>query len=131
MTPGRGRRTIALVTALALGCAAARPARTDLLGDPLSPELRVALAEPELELWLEGTKPIDPGEARAALAASRSALARALAGRGLEARDPDLLLVVKAREVARTSERRTAQVLSVVLVVVVVVAVVVAILTGK
>ena len=74
---------------------------------------------------MEGTKPVDPKESEQALEATHEALARALAGRGLDSSDPDQLLVVHLRAVARTAERKTAQVLSIVGIVVVVVAIVV------
>lgn len=117
-------RRAAVVTALAFGCAGVRPAAPDL---PLqgAPPARVALAEPGLELWMEGTRAIDPEESARALAASREALAAALRGRGLDDPDPTDLLVVRARAVARTEERRSAQVASMIGIVLVVVAVVI------
>ncbi len=96
------------------------------------PVTRVGLAEPQLELWMEGTGPIDPAESARALAQSREALAQALSGRGLEVSEPDELLVVRARAIARTDERKTAQAWTYVGIVFVVVAfVVIAILTSK
>lgn len=123
-------RRIALLTLIAFGCATTRPpepATTELLRTS-----RVALAEPELELWMEGTGAIDPAESARALNQSRDALAQALAGRGLDANDPDELLVLRARAVARTDERKSAQVMSYVGIVFVVVALVaVAIVTSR
>jgi hypothetical protein len=116
-------KRIALATALAFGCAAARPPVTAPV--ETIPVGRVALAEPQLELWMEGTGPIDPAESARALDQSRDALAQALSGRGLEVSDPDELLVVRARAIARTDERKSAQTWSFVAIVFVVVAVVV------
>jgi hypothetical protein len=118
-------RTTALVTVLAFGCATARPAPP---GPPAPAIGRVALAEPQLELWMEGTRPIDPKESARALAASRVALAEAVAGRGLDGvAEPEQLLVVRSRAIKRTDERKRAQVWSAVGIVFVVVAIVVAV----
>ncbi len=120
---------VALLTAATFACAASRPPGAAAEVVAPGPPLRVALATPELELWMEGTKAIDPAEAARTLAQSRTALARAAAGRDfITEGETDLLLVVHAREIARTAERRRAQVLSVVLVVAVVVALIVAVL---
>lgn len=118
-------RYAAVITVLAFGCATSRPPENVGFTPGPPPPVRVALAEPQLELWMEGTRPVDPEESARALEASRDALWQALDGRGLEASDPDQLLVVRARAVARTSERRSAQVWSVVGIVFVVVAIVV------
>jgi hypothetical protein len=103
-------RRVALLTLLFFGCATSRP--PSMLSLPLAgpaPQ-RVALAEPELELWLEGTQRVDPAEAARALDQGRAALAHAVEGRGLDGVDaPDALLVVRVRAVSRTSDRRTAQ----------------------
>ncbi len=116
-------RTVALLTLVAFGCATARPVP---LVPSLAPAGRVALAEPELELWMEGTRPVDPKESARALEASRAALAQAVADRGLDGVSaPDQLLVVRARAIKRTDERRSAQVWSAVGIVVVAVAIVV------
>lgn len=120
-------RATALLTLLAFGCATARQPQPALESALPAPPARVALAEPELELWMEGTRPIDPRESTRALDESREALSRALEGRGLDGvQDPEQLLVVRARAIARTGERKTAQVLSVVGIVVVVVGIVIA-----
>ncbi len=118
-------RKVALLTCLAFACATARQQvpGSDLLPPP---ETRIALAEPQLELWMEGTHPVDPAEEARSLETCRNALAAALDGRGLEAPDPEALLVVRARAVARTDERKQAQVWSAVAFVVVFVAVVIA-----
>jgi hypothetical protein len=119
-------RALALTTLLAFGCATARPPERAVFA-PEPPAARIALAEPELELWMEGTHAVDPAESARTLEQSRNALSEALAGRGLEASEPDELLVVRARAIARTDERRHAQIWSAVGIVVgiVVVAVVV------
>ncbi|HEX9292028.1 MAG TPA: hypothetical protein VF904_21105 [Anaeromyxobacteraceae bacterium] len=102
-------RRVALLTLLTFGCATVRePER----GAFAAPPARIALAEPELELWMEGTRPVDAAESARALEQSRNALTEALAGRGLDASEPSQLLVVRARAIARTDERRSAQVWS-------------------
>ncbi len=103
-------RPIALVTLLAFGCATARP--PEPVAVPPVPPVRIALAEPELELWMEGTRPIDPTESDRTLRESREALSRALSGRGLDMSDPEQLLVVRERAIARTGERKSAQIWS-------------------
>jgi hypothetical protein len=104
-------RRVALLTLLTFGCATVRPPERASSPPPVR---RVALAEPSLELWVEGTKPVDPREKEAALTQSREALARALDGRGLAAENPDEVIVVRAREIARTGERKSAQTWSIV-----------------
>lgn len=125
-------RRVALVTVLCFGCATGRPptvGQVPLLG---APPARVALAEPTLELWMEGTHAPSPAESADALDRSRVALARALEGRsgfvGNEGEEPDALLAIHARAVARTGERRSAQVGSVVAGVILFVAVVVVVI---
>lgn len=117
-------RRVALVTCLAFACATGRQVvpGSDAFAPP---PLRVALAEPELDLWMEGTHAIDPGEEAQALDLSRAALAAALDGRGLDAPDPEAVLVVRARAVARTEERKSAQVWSAVGIVFVVAAIII------
>ncbi|GEJ57675.1 hypothetical protein [Anaeromyxobacter diazotrophicus] len=117
-------RLVALLTCLAFACATARQQVSGSDAPPAFPA-RVALAAPELELWMEGTHAIDPGEEARALAQSRTALAAALEGRGLDATAPEALLVVRARAIARTGERKDAQLWSAVGIVFVVVAIVV------
>jgi hypothetical protein len=122
-------RGIALLTLITFGCATARPPEHG--PSPLTGR-RLALAEPHLELWMEGTKPVDPRESAEALAKSREALALAVESRGLDAPDPDALVVIRERAVARTGERKTAQAWSVAgLVVGFVVVVVVAVVLAK
>ena len=118
-------RRVALVTCLAFACATARQQVPGSdLGPP--PPQRLALAEPQLELWMEGSRAIDPAEEAQALAQSREALAASLDGRGFDAPDPDAVVVVRARALARTGERKRSQVASAVGIVFVVVALVVA-----
>jgi hypothetical protein len=106
-------RRIALVTVLAFGCATVQPPQPGSFGPVAVP--RIALAEPELELWIEGTRPVDPQEAAQTLEQSREALSLALADRGLEdIPDPEKVLVVRARAISVTSERKSKQVWSVV-----------------
>lgn len=121
---GPGLRRVALLTCLTFACATARQ-QVPVSGVLAPPPQRIALAEPELELWMEGTRAIDPDEEARSLDQSRAALASALDGRGLDAEDPEALLVVRARAVARTDERKSAQVWSAVGIVLVVVALVV------
>ncbi len=118
-------RLVALLTLLAFGCATARQPQP-VAPNEQPPPARVGLAEPELELWMEGTRSIDPQESARTLDESREALSRALEGRGLDGvKDPEQLLVVRAREIARTGERKSAQLWSKIGIVVVVVAIVV------
>jgi hypothetical protein len=128
-------RRIAVVTALCFGCATARPPTVMPLPLAGAPPVRVALAEPTLELWMEGTRAPSEQESSEALARSRTALARELEGRGGfedgRVAEPDALLAIHARAVARTSERRQAQIWSVVGVVAVVAIVVAAIVLTR
>jgi hypothetical protein len=118
-------RTTALLALLTFSCATVRSAPA---GPPVARVGRVALAEPQLELWMEGTGPVDPRESARALEATRAALEQAVAGRGLDGvPDPDQLLVIRARAIKRTDERRRAQVWSAVGIVFVVAAIVVAV----
>jgi hypothetical protein len=118
-------RRLALVTLLAFGCATVRePAQPSGWPPPPAPP-QVALAEPELELWLEGTRPVDPEESAAALEAARNALSHAVEGRGVAEGEPDQLLVVRARAIKVTEERRKAQLWSTIGIVAAFVAVVV------
>ena len=122
--PGRVAPWMALLTCFAFGCATVHAPVVDQ-PPPLAGAPRVALAEPELELWMEGTKEIDPAESARALEMSRAALAEALAGRGLHDPDPEQILTVHMGAVARTAERKSAQIVSIVGMVVVVIAIVV------
>jgi hypothetical protein len=116
-------RRVAFLTLLTFGCATVRPPADRVAPPPVSPR-RLALAEPQLELWIEGTRAVDPREKEEALSRSRDALARALDAHGLDAQDPEEIVVVRARELARTGERKSAQTWSVVGIVVGIVAVV-------
>jgi hypothetical protein len=125
-------RRAALVTVLCFGCATGRPPTVGPLPLLGAPPARVALAEPTLELWMEGTHAPSEVESAEALERSRTALARALEGRGgvvVDGTDePDALLAIHARAVARTGERRSAQIGSVVAGVIAFVAVVVVVI---
>ncbi len=72
-------RRVALATLLAFGCATVRePVPAPLVG---APPARVRIGEPEIELWVEGTKAITPEEWNEAGAEARAALSGALASR--------------------------------------------------
>ncbi len=123
-------RRVALLTLLAFGCATVRqPVAPVWLGTnageatPLTTRI-----EPDLELWMEGTGPIDEGEAAHARDASQEALSRAIADHGLDAAAGDDLVLVRARGVVRTQERKNAQLWSVIGIVVTVVVIVVAVI---
>jgi len=119
------RSLVALATLLSYGCATVQPAGPPGARPGAAP--RVALAEPELELWMEGTAPgpIDPGEAARSLEAARSALAGSLDRRSFAAAgDVDQVLVVRAAAVVRAEERRGRQVTATIGAVLLVVAVV-------
>ncbi len=100
------RALVALATFLCFGCQAVRPRPAA----PAPPPLRVALAEPLLDLWVEGAGGVTPEETGQALSASRAALGGALDGRGfVAAADADHLLVVREQAVTRTAGRRQQQ----------------------
>ncbi|BDG02488.1 hypothetical protein [Anaeromyxobacter oryzae] len=130
------RISVALVAFVTFGCTTIRvPASS--LGERLAPPAG-AIAEPQVELWLESAKPVDEAEAEEARQLVRSALGTALAGReispgALGAADP--LLLVRARAVARTashrSDQRAATVALVVGIVVVVAAVIAIVVLSK
>jgi hypothetical protein len=106
-----GLRRIAVLTALVFGCATTR-VPVSSLGEP-APVERGAIAEPQLELWVEGGEAISPADKVEALERSRAALAAALEGRGGAAEGQDLVLYVRERAVARTDGRRHDQALAV------------------
>jgi len=68
--------------------------------------VRDGRAEPQLELWIEGGARLEPGQAEAAAARARAALAEA--AQGLQAPE-DGVLVVRAQGVTRTRARRSDQ----------------------
>lgn len=123
----RPLHAVALATLLAFGCATVNPAPPP----PPRPLPRVFLADPEIELWIEGDEKVDPADSAQAFRESRAALNQALAGRGLDAVEADAVLVVQERAVARTSGRKVGQVLAAVGIVVVIVAVVVALVVSS
>jgi hypothetical protein len=125
-------RLAALVTLLCFGCATARRPSSPEVPLAGAPPARVALAEPDLELWLEGTQRPRPEESARALDESRAALAAALEDRGLDGvEEPDALLFASVRAVARTGERRAAQTWSAVAIVGVVAIVIAAIVLSR
>jgi hypothetical protein len=126
-------RKVALLTVFAFGCTTIRVPVSSLGGELGA--IRGAIAEPQLELWIESADPVPPAEAAKAEGAARAALAQALEGRGVPEASADAVLLVRERAVARTDSRRRSQgwatVGIVVGVVVVVAAVVIAIVTGS
>ena len=127
---GRDHRAIAVLTALAFGCATVRvPAGQ--IANPIP--VHNGVAEPQIALVVEDSKGVDPAESARASAAARAALATAVAEQG--AVDGDALLVVRAQGVTRTPSRRADQHLAVagivVGAVVVVAAVVVAVVATR
>src|SRR5512140_2823254 len=117
-------RRIALLTVVAFGCATTRPPDGGPLQLGVAP--RVALAEPAGELWMEGAEPVDPNGAGGACSQAPGAMLAAVAGRaGLDSPAPEQVLVVRARGIARTEARKSAQVWSIVFVIFVVVAIIV------
>lgn len=104
------RILVALVTLAAFGCTTVR-VPVSSLEEELAP-VSGAIAEPQVELWLESGKLVAEAELEEARQQVRAALDTALAGRevapdALGAADP--LLLVRARAVARTASRRTDQ----------------------
>src|SRR4051812_40612375 len=99
----------ALLVLLSFGCATVRVPAGTVDGAP--PEIG-AVADPKVELWLEGSEP-SAYETLEAQKAARDALAIALARRhpdpaALGAEDP--VIVVRERAVTRTDGRRREQV---------------------
>ncbi len=115
-------RWLALLTLLTFGCATIRvPAGAPAAAPrPAGP----GLAEPEIEIVMEGASEVDPAESARAVEAAREALAGAMEGRGAVAAEQGAIIRVREKAVVRTSGRKTNQVLAVVGMVVVVVAVV-------
>jgi hypothetical protein len=101
---------IALITLFAFGCTTVRvPASS--LGDQVTAP-RGAVAQPQVELWLESGGPVGSEELEESRKQVEAALAAALDGReiapdALGAADP--LLLLRARAVARTPSRRSDQ----------------------
>lgn len=124
------RQGIALAVLLAFGCATVRvPAGSIEEG---AVPLQGAVAEPQIELWLESGEQLSEARVAAARGQAREALEEALRSRAivpspLGATDP--VLLVRERGVSRTASRRRDQVaatVGMVVGIVVVVAVVVA-----
>ncbi len=128
-----GLRRIAILALLAFGCSVVRVPVSEL-GEPSTPA-RGTIADPQIELWLEGGGAVLPGEPELALAESRAALASALEGRGAPEAQSDAVLYVRERAVARTDSRRHDQIAAgvglAVAAVAVVAIVVLAIVSGK
>jgi hypothetical protein len=106
------RKTIAaLATLFFFGCQTVQVrAGPPLLAVPPPPPPRVALAEPQLDLWLEGNGQVGQPEIDLALARSRAALGSALEGRTFARPDEaDQVLVVRGQAVALTDGRKQAQ----------------------
>jgi hypothetical protein len=126
----RGLRALAVLTALTFGCATVRVPASGI-ADRIP--VRDGVAEPQLALYVEGSKTVDPAEARRASEAARTALEAAVKEHAQV--DGDTLLVVRAQGVTRTPGRRTDQKLAmagmVVGAVVVVVAAVVAVVASR
>src|SRR5205807_5445034 len=96
------RPFVALLVLFAFGCATVRVPAGSVENAP-PPE--GVVAEPQVELWLEGGSPASAGETAVAQREARDALAAALAQKqvqttGLDAQDP--VIVVRERSVART-----------------------------
>jgi len=115
---------VALATLFFFGCQTVQLRAVEVAG--AAPLPRVALAEPALELWVEGAGSVTPAETAEALARSRAALAASLDDRALVAEaDADHLLLVTEQALARTEGRRQQQSGAVVGIVLLVAAVVV------
>jgi len=103
------RILVTFLLLLAFGCATVRVPTGSI--DEVPPASG-DVAEPEVELWLEGGSAASPAETAEARKAARDALSTALARRhpdptALGAEDP--VLVVRERAVARTPARRREQ----------------------
>jgi hypothetical protein len=104
------RIPVALLVLLSFGCATVRVPAGSVEGPP--PDLG-DVADPKVELWLEGGSAASAAETAEAQRAARDALAIAIAQRrpdvsALGAEDP--VVVVRERAVARTPSRRREQV---------------------
>jgi hypothetical protein len=126
------RAAIALATLFFFGCQTVQVRAGPGLQTPPPPALRVALAEPELDLWIEGSGQVTPQEADQGLRAARAALGSALDRRGFAAAgEAEEILVVREQAVARTEGRRGAQTAAIVGIVLVVAAIVVLIVASS
>lgn len=129
----RGVRKLALLTLLTFGCATIRvPAQAPPAAPgPPGP----GLAEPEIEILMEGPKEADAAESGRAVAEAREALARAMEGRGAVAAEQGAVLRVREQAVVRTSSRKSDQAWAIVGmivgVVVVVAVIIIAATSGK
>jgi hypothetical protein len=101
-------KAVALLAVLTFGCATVRVPVSEL-GEPAPPPRGVAIAEPQVELWLESGDSPSPAERGDALARSRDALERALERHEGPEDGADTVLYVRERAVARTSSRRSDQ----------------------
>jgi hypothetical protein len=128
----RALPALALPTLFFFGCQTVQvQAGPGLATLPQAPA-RVALAEPELDLWLEGSGQVTPQEIDQGLRGARAALASALEGRGFAPADQaEQVLVVRSQGVARTESRRNAQTAAVLGIVLVVAIIVVAIVASQ
>jgi hypothetical protein len=128
------KKLATLLTVLTFGCATVRVPVSEL-GEPDPAPRGVAIAEPQVELWLESGDSPSPAERDEALARARAALTQALARHGSAEEATETVLYVRERAVARTSSRRSDQSLAtagmVIGAVVVVAAVIWAIVEGR
>src|SRR2546430_4802136 len=104
------RIPVAVLVILTFGCATVRVPAGSVEGPP--PDLG-EVADPQVELWLEGGSAASASETAEAQKAARDALAIAMARRradvsALGAEDP--VIVVRERAVTRTPARRREQV---------------------
>ncbi len=122
---------IALATLFFFGCHTVQVRAGPGLAVP-PPPLRVALAEPELDLWIEGSGQVTPQETDQGLQAARAALGASLDRRGFApAGEADAVLLVHEQGVARTDGRRSGQTAAIVGIVLVVAAIVVLIVASN
>jgi len=129
----RGVRKLALLTLLTFGCATIRVPAQAPAAEPRS--LGPGLAEPEIEILMEGSKEADAAESGRAVEEAREALARAMDGRGAVAAEQGAVLRVREQAVVRTSSRKADQAWAIVGmivgVVVVVAVIIIAATSGK
>jgi len=96
-----GLSRLALLSSALLACTTVRTS-VSTMGEAV--QIRDGRAEPQLELWVESSRPITRAEADRAQAEARAALEQALADRAEP--EGDALLVVRAQGVSRTGGRR-------------------------